>query len=241
MLRNKIKFFSFALVLVLGFQSVATFAKPKKQVRFKVRVENISTGEQVNKSGSKYPFALSPGVYVVSNDDMPLFSIGGKASDGIELQAEDGNPMTLVEKLGSKSTRQVGAFSKPVGSDMPSPILPGQAFEFEITATEGQKLTLATMFGQSNDLFYAPSKAIELFRKGEPINGDVTDSLGLWDAGTEVNEEPGTGANQGPRQKAPNTGMSENGHVRFVVDEFVYPNTKSVMRVTVTPIDSMSN
>ncbi len=237
MLRNKIKFFSFALVLVLGFQSVATFAKPKKQVRFKVRVENISTGEQVNKSGSKYPFALSPGVYVVSNDDMPLFNIGGKASVGLEAQAEDGNPMMLVEKLSGKSSREVGAFSKPVGADMPAPILPGQAYEFEVSASEGQKLTLAAMFGQSNDLFYAPSKAIALFQKGEPISGDVTGALGLWDAGTEVNEEPGTGADQAPRQKAPNTGMSENGNVRLVVDNFVYPDTKSVLRVTVTPVN----
>jgi hypothetical protein len=232
MYKSKFAVFSLALALVLGLQSVSAFAKPKKQMRFKVRVENVSTGEQANKSGSKYPFALSPGVFVVSNDRMPLFEIGGKASNALEMQAEDGNPMGLVESIGVKS----GAFNKPVGADMPAPILPGQAYEFEVNGTEGQKLMLAAMFGQSNDLFYAPSRAIDLFVNGEPLNADITDMLRLWDAGTEVNQEPGTGADQAPRQKAANSGSDEKGVVRLVVDGFVYPETNSVLKVTVTPV-----
>jgi hypothetical protein len=41
----------------------------------------------------------------------------------------------------------------------------------------------------------------------------------LGDAGTEVNQEPGTGPDQAPRQKAPNIGMAENGVVRSVQDQ----------------------
>jgi hypothetical protein len=231
MFRNKFALFMMAIALVFGVQT-ATFAKPKKQMRFKVRVENVSTGEQTNTSGTKYPFALSPGVFVVGNGKMPLFNIGGDANRGLELQAEDGNPAGLVEQLGSKA----GAFNTPVGGAMPAPILPGQAYEFEISATEGDRLMLAAMFGQSNDLFYAPSRAIDLFENGSPFNGDITDRFLLWDAGTEVNQEPGTGADQAPRQKMANSGTAEKGVVRQVVDSFSYPATKSVLKITVTPI-----
>lgn len=231
----------FGLMMIFGLlfgTTAATFAKPKKQMKFKVRIENISTGEQTNASGTKYPFALSPGMYVVSGKEMPLFEVGKKAKLGIEMQAEDGNPMALIEAISPKvGNARLGYFNTPIGANMPAPILPGGAFEFEIDAVEGQKLTLTTMFGQSNDLFYAPSKAINLFEKGEPISGEITDKLMLWDAGTEVNEEPGTGANQAPRQKMANMGMIEKGVVKLVADGFTYPDTKSVLKVTVTPVN----
>ncbi len=232
-------FFGLMMMASLLFgTSALSFAKPKKQMKFKVRLENVSSGEQMNPSGTKYPFALSPGMYLVSDKGMPLFKVGGKASNGIEMQAEDGNPMTLVELLtGKVGAARLGVFNTPVGANGPAPILPGGAFEFEVTAVEGQKLTLTAMFGQSNDLFYAPSKAINLFEKGQPLNGDITDKLMLWDAGTEVNQEPGTGADQAPRQKMANTGAMEKGVVKLVADTFTYPDTKSVLRVTVTPVN----
>ena len=70
------------------------------------------------------------------------------------------------------------------------------------------------------------------------MTGDVTSRIRLWDAGTEVNEEPGLGPNQAPRQHAPNTGPAENGVVRpisEVKDGFHYPNVAEVIRVTITP------
>lgn len=224
---------------MLGSQVLAFGnTKKRREAKFKVRIENISTGEQINLSGTKYPFALSPGMYAVSDKEMPLFKINKKATVGIESQAEDGNPMMLVDALKTKiGSTALGIFNTPAGAKDPSPILPGGAFEFEFTAAEGQKLTLAAMFGQSNDLFYAPGKAIKLFEKGQPISGDITNKLLLWDAGTEVNEEPGTGADQAPRQKATNTGAAENGVVTYIKDSFKYPETKSVLRVTITPIN----
>lgn len=231
---------TFLLAMILGIQAnVFAFDKhSKKSSQFKIRIENISKGEQTNPSGTKYPFALSPGMYVVSEKQMPLFEIGKKAKLGIEMQAEDGNPMALIDGISGKvGNARLGYFNIPVGADMPAPILPGGVYEFEIKAVEGQKLTLTTMFGQSNDLFYAPTKAIELFEKGEPLSGDITDKLMLWDAGTEVNEEPGTGANQAPRQKMANMGMTEKGVVKLVADGFTYPDTKSVLKVTVTPLN----
>lgn len=238
MLRNKFTVvLSLMMALVLGMQATAAFAKPKKEMRFKVRVENVSSGEQMNASGTKYPFALSPGMYAVSDRDMPLFKVGKKASNAIEMQAEDGNPTGLVEALTTKvGSINLGVFNTPVGADMPAPILPGGTFEFELKGMEGQKLILTAMFGQSNDLFYAPSKSLDLFNDGEPLSGDITDKFMLWDAGTEVNQEPGTGADQAPRQKTANTGADEKGVVKLAADSFKYPETKSVLRITVTPL-----
>jgi hypothetical protein len=94
---------------------------------------------------------------------------------------------------------------------------------------------LAFMFGQSNDLFYAPKdEGIALFDGSRPITKDITSQLVLWDAGTEQNQEPGLGPDQAPRQKQPNTGQAEKGVVRLVKDSFTYPATGDVVRVTIT-------
>jgi hypothetical protein len=60
----------------------------------------------------------------------------------------------------------------------------------------------------------------------------------LWDAGTEVNEEPGAGPNQAPRQSGPDTGDEEMAGVRPIAevdDGFSYPAVADVIGVTVTP------
>lgn len=94
------------------------------------------------------------------------------------------------------------------------------------------------MFVQSNDLFISPDpEGIALFdSKREPISGDITRYFKLWDAGTEVNEEPGVGPNQAPRQPAPNTGATENEVVDLVDDEYTYPNVSDIIRVVIIPM-----
>ena len=51
------------------------------------------------------------------------------------------------------------------------------------------------MFVHSNDLFYAPAdNGMALWDAGGFLKtGDVTSEFMLWDAGTEMNEEPGEG------------------------------------------------
>jgi hypothetical protein len=87
-----------------------------------------------------------------------------------------------------KSVAHSGVVTVPVGDKGPGPTTPAKALEFTISAAPGQRLTLAMMFGQSNDLFYAPGgKAITLFdSKGQPLTTDITSQLQLWDTGTEV-------------------------------------------------------
>lgn len=223
--------------IVIGIQtSFALDHNGRKHANFKVRVENISSSDGLTaQDGSKYPFALSPGIFVVAGKMVNFFVDGRKASAALESQAEDGNPELFAKMFPSiADTLTSGVFNKPVGSDMASPILPGGAFEFTFSASAGMKLNMGMMYGQSNDLFYAPAKSINLFAGGKALTGDITDKFLLWDAGTEVNQAPGLGADQGPRQKGPNTGADENGVVRLVKDGFSYPATKDVLRITIT-------
>lgn len=237
MLKQKLIFAAaMILALMIGTQTDALAVGKKKEAKFKVRIENISGSEGLAaQDGSKYPFAVSPGLYAVSDKKMSFFKVGKKASPGLEAQAEDGNPAVLKDfLLTTIGSSNLGVFNMPVGAAEAAPILPGGAYEFSFTAAEGMKLNFIAMYGQSNDLFYAPEQAIDLFVKGTAVSGDITDRLMLWDAGTEVNQAPGIGDQQAPRQKAANTGTAENGKVGMVKDGFIYPQTKDVLRVTIT-------
>lgn len=117
-------------------------------------------------------------------------------------------------------------------------IMPGASESFTFNAGKGSYLSLATMFVQSNDLFYGfDDTGLALYdMDGNAITGDVTASIDLWDAGTEVNEEPGTGANQAPRQTGPNTGTDENGVVQLVSatgDGFTYPADGEIIQIEI--------
>lgn len=176
------------------------------------------------------PFA--PGVFVIHTDPNPLYAnLEADRGLGLEALAEDGNPGGLA---GLEFVS--GVFNTPVGADAPGPLLPGASYEFEVTADEDDFLSFATMFVHSNDLFVAPGpEGIALFDEdGQPFSGEI--GVGLWDAGTEENEEPATGLNQAPRQAGANTGNPENGVVQLVDDEFNYPATFNLVRITITPV-----
>ena len=238
------------IVLVAAFSLLCAqtlSAKPRgakkaaRLVTFKVRIENISSPEgQTASDGTHWPFALSPGLYVVNEKGAMLFREGRRAGAGLEAQAEDGNPEVLVksfESMNHEAARH-GVFNTPAGARGPAPIGPGAAYEFNVSAAPKMKLTLVTMFGQSNDYFYATEKPVELFDDaGEPLSGDITSRFALYDAGTEVNQEAGVGGDQAPRQKAPNTGAAEGGVVRRAQGEAFYSKTGQLFRVTVTPVN----
>ncbi|NOT47994.1 MAG: hypothetical protein HOP17_09655 [Acidobacteria bacterium] len=212
-------------------------AGKKRSATFQVRIENISNPDGLSGlNGEKYPFAISPGVFYANSKKDQFFQEGKKADAALEAQAEDGNPDLLAKKLLTKvGSVFMGVFNKPVGSELAAPLLPGGAFEFSFTAEEGMRFNLITMFGQSNDLFYSSKQAIELFDdKGNPLTGDITEQFQLWDAGTEKNQAPGIGDEQAPRQKMANTGTAEQSVVGPVKDQFTYPNTKDVLRITIT-------
>jgi hypothetical protein len=214
--------------------------------RFSIRIENVSKGEVLKLSNGKTAaFVSAPVLWVIHNGSTnPIFVAGKRdAGQGLELLAETGNPTDLVKSLtGQSGIAAVGAAAKPVGAATEGPIPPGQKYEFEIVAEPGQVLSTAWMFGQSNDLFYSNDRPITLFdASGKPRSGEMTAQLSLWDAGTEVNEEPGLGANQGPRQATPDAGVTERQGIAHVHDKYNYPRTADVLRLTVTPAaDAMS-
>ena len=229
-----------AAALIAPLPLLAQYATGR-EVQFDVRIENVSTPKTLKLSnGMMAPAPTAPLLWTVTDQGNPLFTPGKPdRGQGLEQLAEDGNPGVLADYITAKLKSVVysGVVTIPVGDKAAGPILPGKAYEFSFPAAPGQRLTLAMMFGQSNDLFYAPgADAIALFdAKGNALRVDVTSKLELWDAGTEVNEEPGLGPNQAPRQAAPNTGPAERGTVRLVSDRFTYPKTGDVLRVTITP------
>jgi len=207
-------------------------------VKFTVRIENVSDKDgQTATDGSKWPFALSPGMWVLHKKEVRLYSEGKKAIAGLEAQAEEGNPTEIINFLmGHHSEMLHGVFNTPVGANGPAPILPGGAYEFTFTATPGMRLSVITMFGQSNDWFYAPkNEGIDLFENGKAVSGDFTSMFMLYDAGTEADQEPGLGTDQAPRQKAPNTGAAENGVVHKAKKSTFFGHNGELFRVTITP------
>ncbi|MFN2565877.1 MAG: spondin domain-containing protein [Gemmatimonadaceae bacterium] len=219
-----------------------------RAVQFTVRVENVSTAQTLKLSnGMTAPAPTAPVFWAITDDGNPLFTAGRvDRGFGLERLAEEGNPGVLADYIRErmKAVAASGAVTTPVGEAAAGPITPGKAYEFTVSAAPGQKLTLAFMFGQSNDWFYAPGrKGIALFDAGgKPLSRDITGDLSLWDAGTETNEEPGLGANQAPRQAAPNTGIAERKPIRLVRQlkgEYgeKAPRTADVIRVTVSARD----
>ncbi|WP_437852151.1 spondin domain-containing protein [Sorangium sp. So ce363] len=186
----------------------------------------------------------APGVAVVHGAAAPLFRSGeADRSKGLEMLAEDGNPTTLAESLeaevgGESGLSSVLVYDTPAGASMPGPLLPGAKFSFRVTARPGERLSFASMLGQSNDLFFAPSEeGIALFdASGEPLSGDVSDQVSIWDAGTEANQWPGVGPDQAPRQAGPQMGADDpTDRVRSVDDGYLYPAANQMLKVTISP------
>ena len=185
---------------------------------------------------------IAPGVFAVHTGAGVLFDDGASASDGLESLAEDGDPATIATELASVDGVASGAFATPVGGSAPAPAFPGESYSFTFDANPGDYLSFATMLVQSNDLFYAPDeRGVGLFdAAGSPISGDITADVQLWDAGTEVNEAPGAGPDQAPRQTGPDIGDDEDGTITEVdvtmsADGFYYPAISDVIRVTIRP------
>ena len=198
---------------------------------FTVRIENVS-------GGSSLPGPFAPGVWAVHSGADPLFADGAADyGDGLVAVAEDGDPTALGASLaGDPSLFDSGVFNTPEGAGGPAPIFPGEAYEFTVLADPANRnLSLATMLVQSNDAFLAPDgSGIELFDAGDnPISGDVTALVELWDVGSEVNEAPGMGPNQAPRQGGPDTGAMEGGVHSFDNSTRSLPIASGIAMVTV--------
>jgi hypothetical protein len=215
-----------------GLEAIAEAGSPSRLASTAAPLTGVATG-------------LSPGVWAVhGRHGRALFTAGARdRMQGLEPLAEAGNAGVLAASLMARpppGVRSTGAFDTPVGQERPGPIRPGDAYELEFEARPGQRLSLATMYGASNDWFFAPGEAgLALFDEhGDPRYGDVTSEIYLWDAGTEQNEELATGPYTGPQQPTPDSGPGDpDPRVRRVSrSEYAVPPSRH-LRATLIPVD----
>lgn len=159
---------------------------------------------------------ISPGVYAVHRDPEPLYALGlADLGLGLERLAESGNATVLQGAVDGAARLMAlsssGGFDTPVGRSERGPARPGDAYELTVSGLPGDHVSLATMFGMSNDWFFATRPAgIALFSaEGAPRRGDVTGELAIYDAGTELDQEPAIGADTGPQQAGPDVGAAD--------------------------------
>ena len=145
------------------------------QTTFNVAVENVSPSDMIQVSGRDVIPALSPGVWVVHTSPAPLFkNEEPDYGEGLEAVAEDGFAAELGDSLDALvaamesrmggAVKSAAAFTALNSSGEPGAALPGDGFAFSFQAGPGDLLSLATMFGDSNDLFFAPTEqGIPLF------------------------------------------------------------------------------
>src|SRR4051812_458091 len=107
-----------------------------------------------------------------------------------------------VLKSGTQAQKTTGASG---------PLSPGEAYELQFTAGKKQAVSFAAMLGESNDWFFGPGPdGIALYdADGKPVSGDVTSQVSLWNAGTEIDQEPAVGDSTGPKQSAPDFGAPD--------------------------------
>jgi hypothetical protein len=111
-------------------------------------------------------------------------------------------------------------------------IQPGQSTTITFSAAKGEALSFTTMYGASNDLFFAPSNpGIQVYDgSGKPIEGDVSDQVKLWDNGTRVNQKPGATVNHPGVAESKNitevTGTDAQGNTYLVASKLVKATLK---------------
>jgi hypothetical protein len=114
--------------------------------------------------------------------------------DKNDTPASESATITVENVLNSQPLVESGTFK---GTGTPPVILPGQSVSIQFSAAKGEAISFATMYGWSNDLFFAPANPGILVydATGNPIEGDVSSQVKLWDNGTRINQVPGATVN----------------------------------------------
>ncbi|RQP13590.1 MAG: hypothetical protein EAS52_19220 [Parapedobacter sp.] len=125
----------------------------------------------------------------ISLASLPLWMTACKDDKKMEPATSE-LTLTVENVLDSRPLVQSGTFENTGAAPV---VMPGESIAFQFYAAKGQAVSFATMYGFSNDLFFAPANpGIMVYdEEGMPIEGDVSDHIKLWDNGTRVNAEPG--------------------------------------------------
>ncbi len=164
---------------------------------------------------------LSPVLIVVyQGEKNPIFELGKKDSGkGLKDLSQRGDASKLKANLkGMKGVKGIYlAGNAPFG--------PGEKVMISYKAEKGDKLAYVTMFGFSNDWFYANEKALSA-----TTQGDVTSKTALFDSGTGVDQFPGAGNKQAIFGGVPQV---EENAIKKVGDKFPVPPVNKVLKVTI--------
>jgi len=199
---------------------------------FKIHAQNMS-------ATSALPTAFSPGVAVLHTTANPFFTKDAvDRAQGLGSLASDADPTALFAAIKTAAgIDSATLLNIPTGAAAAAALQPGEAYDLVVAAIPGEKLSFVSMFGESNDAFFAPTGAgIALFDdNGVAIPAhDVTDQISLWDAGVEKDEAPGLGPTQKPRQSANGAGSAEGVASKRVDTTRALPLAQGVVSFTVT-------
>lgn len=164
---------------------------------------------------------LSPALVVVYRGDKnPIYELG-KLDSGMGLKniAQFGNVTQLQNTLKSLSNVK-GVYV--AGS---APVTPGSKVTTNFNAEPGDKIAYATMFGFSNDWFYANEQNIDANTRG-----DLSSKTSLFDSGTGIDQYPGAGNHQALFGGTP---QSENVIISKVGNQYPVPAVQNVIKVTI--------
>ncbi len=228
-----------AFAVLIGAAAALAAGPAAAETEFLVRIWNAGEENSMTlEDGSKQTPLLSWGAFAVHTAPNALFTPGQPAGNtGLEQLAEDGDVDQMVKWLaGQSGLVDSGEIKARPVKGQPA-IYPGGLFRAKFKANPGDKFSFAVMLEQSNDAFYAPGpEGIDLFDADcNPISGDVTAQIMLWDAGTEVNQAPGLGPDTGIKEQAFDQGESEGGVVQLLNDGFTYPPVNAIIKVSIKP------
>lgn len=140
---------------------------------------------------------LSPVLVVVYNGvENPLYKVGEKdRNEGLKELAQKGDASVLAAFFkGKPGIKSVYVLPAPTTTVLLPTIgnQPGTSVSQEMSVSKGDRLAIATMYGFSNDWFFATgAEGID------PLNkGDASESINLYNNGTAVDQFPGAGITQ---------------------------------------------
>lgn len=121
---------------------------------------------------------------------LPILFAACDKDDDKDSQMGMPSTITVENVLDARPIVESGTFQNDGSAPV---IMPGESISLQFSAAKGQAFSFATMYGWSNDLFFAPENpGITLYEEdGTPIEGDVSGQIKLWDNGTRINQAPG--------------------------------------------------
>jgi len=140
---------------------------------------------------------LSPILVVIYNGiDNPLYKVGeNDRMEGLKELAQQGDASILAASLKMKTGVKAVYILPAANTTVLLPMIgdqPGSSVSQEITVNKGDRVAVATMYGFSNDWFFATgADGIDPLKKG-----DASANIGLYDNGTAVDQFPGAGVTQ---------------------------------------------